>query len=68
MSADMLGTRLMVCRRDAGVTQKQLADKVGVSVGTVGNWERNVVGIPFYKACAIADMLGITLDELAGRK
>lgn len=67
MSKQELGTQLMVHRRRAGLTQAEAADIANVSVGTVGNWERGVVDIPFTKACIIADALGITLEELAGR-
>lgn len=61
------GAELMYQRKRASITQAQLAEAVNVSVGTVGNWERGVVDIPLSKACAIADHLGITLEELAGR-
>lgn len=33
------GERLRIARRTAGITQQTLAGAVGVSVGTVANWE-----------------------------
>lgn len=62
-----LGINLMLRRREAGLSQQDIADAIGVSVGTVGNWERGIADIPFSKACLIADCLDITVEQLAGR-
>ena len=62
-----LGERLAISRKRANVTQDDLATAVNVSAGTIGNWERGIADIPFSKACMVADRLGVSLDELAGR-
>ena len=50
------------------MTQKQLAEAIGVNVCTVSNWETgaNVMGID--KALAICELFGISLDDLAGKE
>ncbi len=35
----MIGEKLKELRKRNGMTQKQLADKLGVKLSTIGNWE-----------------------------
>jgi len=53
-------------RREKGITQEQLADKVGVSPQAVSKWELSSYPDPQLLP-AIADHLGVTVDELFGR-
>lgn len=53
-------------RKEKGVTQEQLADKVGVSPQAVSKWELSSCPDPQLLP-AIADFLGVTIDELFGR-
>lgn len=53
-------------RKEKGVTQEQLADKVGVSPQAVSKWELSSYPDPQLMP-AIADFLGVTIDELFGR-
>ena len=41
MSSMQLATYIKSCRKNIGLTQKELAEKVGVSTNTVARWERN---------------------------
>jgi transcriptional regulator with XRE-family HTH domain len=41
-----------------------LADRLGVDVGTVARWERGAQGIRPRNLAAIAEVLGVTLEEL----
>lgn len=51
-------------RKEAGLTQETLAEKLGVSPQAVSKWE-NGVGYPDITLCAdIADALGVSIDEL----
>ncbi len=50
-------------REQAGLTQEELALRLGVSMRTVGNWERGAT-IPRAKARAISAVLGEYLNPL----
>ena len=34
--------------KELGITQKELAERMGVAENTVGNWSRNIVEVPQY--------------------
>ena len=62
-----IGESIKNCRKDAGLTQPELAKQIGVSSAAISFWE-NEVNIPNVKVCwLIADELGISIDELVGR-
>ncbi len=48
----------------AGLSQEQLAEKVGVSQGAVAQWESGVTHPSFKVLKPLAGALKITLDEL----
>ncbi|WFF73009.1 helix-turn-helix transcriptional regulator [Proteiniclasticum sp. QWL-01] len=53
-------------RKDANLTQKQLADKLGVSLGTIRNWEQGI-NVPKYPAMKIlSEIFNVSLPELTG--
>ena len=59
-------TELKRLRKSKGITQEQLADKVGVSPQAVSKWE--ISSYPDAQLLpAIADALDVTIDELYGR-
>ena len=60
-------TNIRALRKARNLTQEQLAAKIGATKGMVGHWERGFTSISLEHACAIADVLECTLDELAGR-
>ena len=53
------------CRAD--MTQAQLADAVGVSVGTVWRWESGYTDPSASEVAAMADVFGCTADYLLAR-
>lgn len=53
-----VGSRIKYARTAEGVTQKELARKVGVSVSTVSQWERNLKPVPQAKLPAVLRVLG----------
>lgn len=53
-------------RKEKGITQEQLADKVGVSPQAVSKWELSSYPDPQLLP-VIANSLGVTIDELFGR-
>lgn len=54
-------------RKSAGMTQEQLAASVNATKRQIGAWERGENDMPMDYAVMIADVLGCTVDELAGR-
>lgn len=60
------GSHLLALREAAGLTQKQLADKLGVSVSNVGFWERWDKPPRGDIIPALADALGVSVDVLLG--
>ena len=61
------GERIKTNRKRAGLTQEQLAKKIGVSLMTVRRYEKNERIIPDTVLQKIADALGVTVDYLLGR-
>jgi transcriptional regulator with XRE-family HTH domain len=63
-----MGERLKELRLGAGLSQTKLAKKAGVPLSTYLSWEWGQRTMLFDSAIKLADALGCTLDELAGRK
>lgn len=60
--------QLQALRKKAGFeSAKAFAEFIGMSVSTYTNYEQGVRSLTLEKACEFADILGCTLDELAGR-
>lgn len=58
----------MNLRKRAGYTNRDdFAKALGVSESRYKSWETETRRLPIADACEIADFLGCTLDELAGR-
>lgn len=53
-------------RKEAGLTQQQLAEQLGVSRSAVANWESGVGRPDIKSAMAIRRVLGLTLDQIYG--
>ena len=67
MKAHLIGKSIKINRIAQNYTQKQLAQKIGVTHAAISYWE-NGVNIPNVKDCwLLADALEITIDELVGR-
>lgn len=58
------GERIRKYRVAAGLTQQQLADKIGVSRQSVARWECGWNTPSFYCAQQLADCFGVTVAEL----
>ncbi len=55
-------------RSSKGLTQADLAAKVGTTSRVVSSWERGESALSLEDAALIADVLDCSLDELAGRE
>ncbi|MEA2736994.1 MAG: Helix-turn-helix domain [Acetobacteraceae bacterium] len=60
-----IGERIKSARQEAGLTQRELAKKLAVSAGAVGQWETGKVPATG-RLAALADCLGVSLDWLLG--
>ena len=60
----MLGEKLYHLRRARGMSQEQLAEKIGVSRQTISKWEGGLSTPDLEKLIALADCFEITLDGL----
>ena len=56
------------CRRELGLTQEGLAQKLGVTNQAVSKWESGQSCPDIALLPALADLFGITMDELFGRE
>lgn len=59
--------RLRDLKEDSDMTQKEVAEIIGVSINHYGKYERGETDIPFEKAVILADYYDVSLDYLAGR-
>lgn len=64
MEKKTIGTFISALRRAAGLTQRDLAEQLNVSDKAVSRWERDESAPDLTLLPLIADLFGITVDEL----
>ena len=64
----MIGENIQRFRKEARLSQEELAEKVGVSRQTVAKWENGTTVPDIYACMTMADVFEITLDVLAFEK
>ena len=64
MEKKTIGKWIAILRKANGMTQKELAEKLFVSDKTVSRWERDECDPDLALIPVIADIFGITTDEL----
>lgn len=68
MRSSTLGRRILLRRRDLGLTQKELAEQVGLQPNTIARLERgHMQDLGAAVVARIADVLRCTTDYLLGR-
>ena len=60
----MLKDNLIMLRKLNGYSQEQIADRIGISRQAYAKWENGLTTPDIEKASALADVYGITLDNL----
>lgn len=60
-----LKEKLVMLRREQGLTQDELAQKVGVTRQAVSKWERGVIAPSTVNLIALGRLYGVPLDDLA---
>lgn len=63
----MIGDRLKKCRKQEGVTQKELADILGLNQNTIASYETGRRNPSISVLEDIADLLNVSTDYLLGR-
>jgi transcriptional regulator with XRE-family HTH domain len=63
-----VGGRVRAARRAAGLTQKQLAESLGVEPITVSRWERDVTSPSLPRLRRIAELTETTVSDLVRTK
>lgn len=67
-NTDTLGKRIMALRKAAGMTQEQVAERLGVSPQAVSKWENDVSCPDVTMIPRIARLFNVSTDELLGLK
>jgi len=63
---DTIGKRITELRRESGMTQEQLAEKMGVSPQAVSKWENDVSCPDISALPLLSEVFGVTTDYLLG--
>ena len=66
--SESLGQRLQQFRKRANLTQEEVATKLNITPQAVSKWENDVSAPDISLLGEIADMFGVTVDELLGRQ
>lgn len=65
---ETLGHRIARLRREKGMTQTELAERLQVSQPVVSDYENDVIRLPADVVVQIAEILAASTDELLGMK
>ena len=64
MKKQTLGTMIAALRRERGMTQLELAEKMGVTDKAVSKWERDLSCPDVNSLPRLAELFGVSVDEL----
>ena len=64
MKKETFGNMVAALRKEKGMTQLELAEKMGVTDKAVSKWERDLSFPDVSSIPKLAEILGITVDEL----
>lgn len=62
-----IGKKIKKLRKESGYKQKELAEKLGVAVNSISHWETDTFEPSILNCISLADIFGVTLDELCCR-
>ena len=68
MKKQTFGMMVSSLRKEKGMTQLELADKMGVTDKAVSKWERDLSYPDINSISKLADILGVSVDELMQNK
>ncbi len=61
------GKIISALRAERGIYQKELADYLKVSIGTISNYEQGIHNPDYETLCKLADYYEVSIDYLMGR-
>lgn len=64
----MLSENIYALRRKSGLSQEQLAEKIGVSRQAISKWEGGLSVPELDKLRALSEYFHVTIDELTGSR
>ena len=62
------GERLVTARQEAGLSQAQVADKLGITQQSYGGWERRETALKPEHLVQLSVILNVTVDYLLGKE
>ena len=65
---ETFGQRLQRLRKNANLTQEDVATKLNITAQAVSKWENDVSAPDISVLVELSDFLGVTLDELLGKE
>lgn len=65
---ETFGQRFTRLRKELGMTQQDIADKVGITFQSVSKWEQDINLPDVNMLTKLSDILNVTIDELLGKK
>lgn len=68
MNTKKIGEEIEKLRKEKGLTQKELAERLHVSSSAVSKWERGVAVPDVYMLQTLAEQLGVSVSELIEEK
>ena len=63
---EIISKNVRLYRKEAGLNQAQLAEKLGVTKAAVSNWEKGVNGIDTDTLFKMSEILGVSVSQLGG--
>ena len=64
----MIGDRIKYLRKQANLTQSQLAERLNLSQATIASWENGTRRPDLDLLPVLAETFGVSVDELLGRE
>lgn len=62
------GERLTKLRKDKGLSQSKLANKVGINPSAIGAYEQGKMYPSIFNLCELASALNVTVGDLVGEE
>ena len=62
-----VGKRLLECRKACGLTQKEVADALGVAQPVYQRFEKGVFECNYDQLVALSNLFGVSIDYLLGK-